>query len=143
MPGIATVIQMMGNSSTVNALFLIVILITETSLVARQVVRRDPVSTHLMKILTATDQPEKGDGQIQSSLTMSLFSQEEVIQVVQKTNLAQLLAVLTQTEILREDLTMRVLTEDLVTNLNQKDLTMRGLKVVQMTVIRSKLQTSF
>lgn len=140
---IATVIQMMGNSSTVNALFLTVILITETNLVARQVVQGDPVSAHLRKILTVTGRLEKGGGQIRSSLTMSLYSRGEVVLAVQKMNLAQLLAVLTQTEILREDLTTRVLAEDLVTNLNQKDPTMRGLKVVQMTVIRSKLQTIF
>lgn len=143
MLGIATVIQMMGNSNTVNALFLIAILITETNLVARQVVQGDPVSAHLRKILTVTGQLGKGGGQIRSSLTMSLSSRGEVVPVVQKMNLAQLLAVLTQTEILREDLTTRALAEDLVTNPNQKDPTMRGLKVVQMTVIRPKLQTIF
>lgn len=143
MLGIATVIQMMGNISTVNALFLIVILITETNLVVRQVVQGGPVSTHLRKILTVTGRLEKGGGQIRSSLTMSLYSRGEVVLVVQKTNLAQLLAVLIQTEILREDLTTRVPAEDLVMNLNQKDPMMRGLKVVQMTVIRSKLQTIF
>jgi len=143
MLGIATVIQMMGSGSIANALFLIVILITETNLVARQGVQGGPASTHLRKILTVTDRLEKGGGQIRSSLTMSLYSQGEVIPVVQKTNLTQLLTVLTRTEILREDLTMRVLAEDLVMNLNQKHPTMRGLKVVQMTVIKSKLQTIF
>lgn len=137
MPGIATEIQMMGNSSTANALFLIAILIIETNLVVRQAVRGGPVSTHPKKILTVTGQPGRGDGQIQSSLTMNLCSQEEVILVVQIMNLAQLLAVLTQTEILREDLITKVLAEDLVMNLNQKDPIMRGLKGVRMTVIRS------
>lgn len=143
MLGIATVIQMMGNSNTVNALFLIVILITETNLVVRPVVPGGPVSTNLRKILTVTDRPEKGGAQIQSSLTMSLYSRGEAVPVVQKMNLAQRLAVLTQTEIPREDLTMRVLAEDLVMNPNQKDPMMRGPKVVQMTAIRSKLQTIF
>lgn len=95
------------------------------------------MSTHPKKILTVTGQPGRGDGQIQSSLTMNLCSQEEVILVVQIMNLAQLLAVLTQTEILREDLITKVLAEDLVMNLNQKDPIMRGLKGVRMTVIRS------
>lgn len=143
MLGIATVTLTMGNSSAVNALSPIVILITETNLVVRQVVRGDPVSTHPRKTLTATGRLEKGGGLIQSSLTMSLCSQGEVDLVVQKMNLAQLLAVLTQTEILRGDLITRPLAEDLVMNLNQKDPMMRDPKVVQMTVIRHRLQTIF
>lgn len=142
MPGIATAIQMMGNSSTANALFLIAILITETNPAVKQAVRGGPASTHPKKILTVTGQPGKGDGRIQSSLTMSLCSQEEVVLLVRITNLAQLLAALNQTEILREDLITRVLPEDLVMNLSQKDPIMRDLKGVLMTAIRSEI-TSF
>lgn len=136
-------IQMKENSSTVNALFLIVILTTETNLVARLVAQGGPVSTSLRRIPTVTGRLGSGGGQNRNSLTMSPYSRGEVVLVVQKMNRTQLLAVLTQTEILREDLTMRVLEEDLVMNLNQKDPTTRGLKVARMTVIRFELQTTF
>lgn len=142
---------MMQSSRARNASCRTVIQTIVTSLAVKGVVPGDPVHALLMRTQTAKDQPERGDDQIQNNLTMSLCDQEEVsqynqgevAQVVPRMNLAQLLAVLSPTEIPIELLIMRAQ----LMSLSQKHPTMKDLKEVhtvdQMTVIRFQLQPVF
>lgn len=151
MPEIAIVSQRMQNSHVTNLLCRTVIRTTAISLAVWGAVPGDLAPALLTKTLTVMGQQGRGGDQIQNSLTMSLCSLEEAnlyspgeaTQVVLKTNLAQLLAVLIQTEIQIEHLIMRAQ----VTSLSQRLPTMKDLNEArmldQMTAIRFLMQPVF
>lgn len=141
---IATVTRMTGSSSTANALFLIAILITGTSLAARQAVPAGPVPVRPRRSPTATGPRGRGGTRSRSSLTMSPCSRGGVAApAAPRTNRARLRAAPSPTETPREALTTRALPELLGTSLNQRHPMMRALKGAQMTAIRAELRPIF